>query len=171
MAKKADTLKLDDLPTVDEQLRKRIEQRQKFINSGRNPYDVDYMYQARGSLTTQFLFENYNMLEKQDKNLLYKTFMRYIKYGLLSLVGSVAVNIGLGRLTRGKIFDLPLFLRATIRTSLFVGPPAYVYIQQFDQTYDRIHLYLEDKYAPRIEQFIKSGDPSVINPHFSEENP
>jgi hypothetical protein len=81
------------------------------------------------------------------------------------LIGAFIANIVLNPITRGRIFDWPAMAKIGLRSSLFAAPLGYTMYHSYNY-YTRLSLYLEDKYGDRIAKFLRSGDPSTVNPEF-----
>mmetsp|Transcript_358 Transcript_358/g.625 ORF Transcript_358/g.625 Transcript_358/m.625 type:complete len:172 (+) Transcript_358:483-998(+) len=167
MAKKKEP-SIHDIPSTEELTDKILRRGQKLMEMGKSPQEIAHHLESRSNQTRQFLMSNFELLETNDKLILEKTGKRLLRINLLSLIPAVGLNIGMGKLTRGRIFDLPFFLRFAIRTSVFFGPFVYSFKYSYDN-YTRLSLYLEDKYADRISMFMRTGDPTTINPYFDEE--
>ena len=122
----------------------------------------------RANYTNAFLFQNYSLIEDYDKKLINNYLMSTCRLGLLSLAFSAFFNIKLGPLTKNYIFNLPRPLRFMIRTTAWILPLAAVSFYSSND-YNKISMYLVDKYIDRIGLFIKIGDPRIINPFLEEE--
>ncbi|OMJ96342.1 hypothetical protein SteCoe_80 [Stentor coeruleus] len=162
-----DKLKIDDLPPVEEILKRHLNRQMALAANEPDPASAIH---SRVSIVFGFLFQNFNLMEKKDRYLATNTLRQFGQYGLLAFLSPLYLNIKLGKITFGKIFDLPKPLRFTIRTTIYVLPIALYWKYTFD-SYNRISYYLADKYMDRIQLFMKFNDPKIMNPNIEiEEN-
>jgi hypothetical protein len=158
-------LRLEDLPTL-EQIQENQLKRQMLLRK-RTP-NAEQILAEKLALSYQFLFQNFPLLESQDRDLVSVTSRKLGKLGFVSFVTPILLNIGLGKMTGGYFFELPRFLRIGIRFSIYAAP-VYLFGMYARSCYEHVSLYMVDKYMDRIEIFMKYGDPKIINPYFEDE--
>ena len=156
----------EGIPTIEELLNKQKVFESKLVGKVENPKEELEALIAR---SYSFLFQRLDYLELKDQKLVNRTFKRICQYGVGALLSSCFLNISLAKITRNYIFELPRFVRFSVRTVLFVVPLS-LYSQYAYQSYYRVSLYLLDKYMERIELFMVLGDPKIINPFLEQEN-
>lgn len=162
MARKR-AINFEELPSLEILIEKNMRRGQRMMDNGRTPQEVANILESRSIVVRQFMMQNFEMLETDDKELLQKSGKTVFKSGIASLASAFGLNYGLSKIRGGWIFDRPFWMRCGIRSALFVAPIA-VAAQYCYSRYMHVSLYLEDKYADRIATFMRSGDPAVINP-------
>ena len=110
------------------------------------------------------------MFETKDRELLKKSIKTYTKWNLAAATIAILGNVSLNPLTGGRCFEWPKLLRYGIRSAIWILPLGFS-ISQTMNYYSRATLYIEDKYGERIIRFMRTGDPSVVNPDYVEEDP
>lgn len=158
-------LKIEDLPTLEEL--DEINKKKLMILAKKYP-NAHLVLQDKMALTQSFLFQNSNLMEMQDQNLLTSISRRFAQNSFFGFVTPIIVNIGLGPITRGHFFDLPKFARVFIRLGVFALPLTYFSMVNYN-TYIRASGYFINKYLDRVELFMKTNDPKFMNPNFDQE--
>jgi hypothetical protein len=160
-------LSLNDLPTIDE-LKERFKNREENLKrmGSKNAEEVS---KGKNAVTYNFIIGNFPMLEMKDKELVGKLGKNLIRYGVLSIFAPSIINIGLAKMTQNRIYNLHSITRFSFRLAIYVVP-IFLYTDYAFAAYTRSSMYLTDKYADRVELFMKIGDPKIINPKFEEEN-
>jgi hypothetical protein len=153
-----------DLPTVDEML-ERYKRKEALLKSTGNASEI---LKEKNTFTYNFISDNFEMIERQDKDLVTGTFKTVAKSVFFGLLIPAGINIGLGKITNNRIFELHGFVRFNLRLSLFVVP-IYFISDYALSSYIRISMYLIEKYSNRIEEYQQKGDPRIINPYFDQE--
>lgn len=162
-----DKLKVSDLPPVEEIIQRHFNRQAALAQDEPDPAVA---IQSRVSMVFNFLFQNFNLMEKKDRYLVTSTLRQLGQFGFLTFFSPIYLNIKLGKITFGRIFDLPKPLRFGIRTAIY-GVPLALYWKYTSDSYNRISYYLADKYMERIQLFMKFSDPKIMNPNIEiEEN-
>lgn len=159
-------LVINDLPTIDE-LQSRFKVREESL-IGKVRESPEKIMKLRTARAYQFIFENFLMMERQDKELVNNAAKKVVQYSTFGLIGAVFLNIGLAGITKNRIFSLPWPVRFGVRSSIFMFPFFFITDYSF-ATYTRITMYLTDKYLERSERFVQIGDPKILNPFRDEE--
>mmetsp|Transcript_827 Transcript_827/g.1826 ORF Transcript_827/g.1826 Transcript_827/m.1826 type:complete len:166 (+) Transcript_827:3036-3533(+) len=162
MARKR-ALSVEELPTIESLVERNMKRGQRMMENGRTPQEVANILESRSMVVRQFLMQNFEMIETDDKELLEKSGKIVLKSGLASVASGFGLNYGLSRLRGGWIYDRPLWMRVGVRSLVFIAPVAFAF-QYCYTRYMHVSLYLEDKYADRIAMYMRSGDPSSVNP-------
>ena len=154
---------LKDVPPTDELKEKNLARLEKQIQSGKTPHEAEmYMEQTKNQVRT-FLKHHLKLIEPQDQKLIQNSTQRILNLGFLCGVPAFGINLVMGNLARGKFYKYSFLKRLTIRTVVFALPYALVY-KYASSNYSRLSLYLEEKYAERVNEYLKTGDPKSINP-------
>ena len=159
-------LKLSDLPTI-EQVEERFEQKRnnmKRVGFG----NAAELVKAKNNVALNFLYENFDLLEKRDKELAHKTLRRAVQSGAVIAVVPTLLNIGLGKLTKGRIYEMNTLFRFNLRLS-FYAFPLFFWTDYFFGAYAQISMYLVDKYVDRVDMYLKLKDPAVMNPYLEQD--
>lgn len=159
-------LKLSDLPTIEE-VEERFEQRRnnlRRIGFG----NAEEIVKLKNNVTLNFLHEKFELLERKDKELAHKTLRKAVQWGLFIAVVPTLINLRLGKLTNGRIYEMNTLFRFNLRLS-FYAFPLFFWTDYFFGAHARISLYLVDKYEDRVDMFLKVKDPKVINPYLEQD--
>ncbi|OMJ83512.1 hypothetical protein SteCoe_15544 [Stentor coeruleus] len=159
-------LTLKDLPTIDE-LKERFSNREKAL-AIEHPEKSMEILKYKNAVTHQFIFEEFDMLEFQDRELVNGVAKNAVQYGLLSIIFPSALNISIARLTDNRIYNLHYMKRFSLRLGIY-AVPILLAINYTLGAYTQMSMYLVDKYNERVELYHQFPDPSVINPYFKEE--
>ncbi|OMJ78534.1 hypothetical protein SteCoe_21639 [Stentor coeruleus] len=158
-------LTLNDLPTIDE-LKERFSHRERIL-SKQHPENSLELLKYKNSITRQFVFEEFEMLEFRDKELVNDIASKVVYYGLASVLIPTFLNITLARFTKNRIYDLHYMMRFSLRLAIYVTP-LFLFTDYAFGAYTQISMYLIDKYGERVELYQKIPDPRIINPYFKE---
>jgi len=154
---------LKDLPTEEEILRRDALRIAEFVKSGGAEKDARDALQGRSDMVSGFVAMNQEMLESNDQDLLDRTNGLLRKGVGLALIPPLIANRFLGKWTKEWIYYQPLWTRIGVRSALFLLP-AFLGYRMVWPTYERVHLYIAEKYADRIVRFNKTGQEADINP-------
>lgn len=158
-------LTLNDLPTIDE-LKERFSHRERIL-AKQYPGKSLEILKYKNAITHQFVFEEFEMLEFRDKELVNGIARKVVQYGLISVLLPTALNITLARITKNRIYDLHYMMRFSLRLAIYVTP-LFLFTDYAFGAYTQISMYLVDKYSERVELYHKIPDPRVIDPYFKE---
>ncbi|OMJ89056.1 hypothetical protein SteCoe_8882 [Stentor coeruleus] len=162
-----DKLKISDLPPLEEIMQRQLKRQVALAQNEPDPAEV---VKGRMSMVFSFLFQNFNLMEKKDKYLMKSTARQVAQYGFLSIISPIYLNIKLGKIAFGRIFDLPKSWRFGIRTTIY-AVPLLLHWKYTSDVYNHITYYLADKYMERVQLFMKFNDPKIMNPYIEiEEN-
>lgn len=157
-----------NIPSLDFYLEKKKKQLDYLVEKGIPPQQADGMLIQRSAQIRDVLFMNFESLETVDKEILNSNAKSVFRRGVMAIIPAVGLNIALSTITKGRVFDLPLAARVSIRSLIF-GLPAGTFGYYGYNTYHRVLFYLEDKYEARVSAFSKSGDPSALNPNLANQ--
>jgi hypothetical protein len=159
---------VDDLPSlleIDMMNKKQIE-----LLSQKYPNPIE-IYERQMAITQSFLFQNLDLIEEQDSNLIKNFLFKNLKLAVFSLLTSFFINVKIGTVFNGSFYKVPRVLRIFIRMSLFAAPIGLL-SYNFQEPYLRISGSMTNKYMNKVEMYFKTGDRSFINNNFTadEEN-
>jgi hypothetical protein len=154
-----------DIPEQDYLMNLHAARFRHWIEKGKTPSEAAGMLEGRAVTVRQFLMQNFELIEKRDKDVIHKATKHYARMNIGAVVGGLVANIAMRPLTNGRIFDWHVAARFGIRSSLFAVPLGFTLFHSWHY-YTRLSLYIEDKYGDRIAKFMRTGDPSTINPDF-----
>ncbi|CAG9333897.1 unnamed protein product [Blepharisma stoltei] len=170
MADKKEIRSIDDIPSLNELIDKNVQKAHKLARIGKTAMEINSILETKSSIVKNCLFKNFVYLEDSDKMLIDNACYRYLAIGIGTLSFSIGVNLGLGRITKGKIYNYNRLWRWGFRTILLTAP-LLVFSDYAYSAYTRVSLYLEDKYSERVKEYMKTEDPLSLNPKFYQENP
>lgn len=156
------TLRLSDLPSIQE-FEERFEQKRNNLRriGAKNPEEIVKM---RNNVALNFVFQNFEMIERRDKELAHRMVRNAVYWGAGIVVVPSLINFRLGKLTRDRIYGMHFMVRTSFRIS-FYAFPLFFWVEYFFGAYARVSLYLADKYVDRVEDYMKIKDPKILNPY------
>ncbi len=154
---------LKSLPSEAEILHRDFIRISEFVKNGGSETDAKDALQSRSDMVSGFVSMHQEMLEPKDQDLLKRTNGLLRKGVAVALIPPLIANRYLGKWTKEWIYYQPLWARIAVRYSLFLLP-AYLGYRMVWPTYTWVHLYIEEKYADRIVNFNKTGDPAALDP-------
>jgi hypothetical protein len=156
---------IEELPTIEQLYAKQKAREAKLSNKVKNPAAV---LSEKYYMVFSFLFQNHTLMESKDLNLISKTSRRLGQYGFFVFIGSNLLNIYLAKITFNYIYSLPRAFRGIIRLALYAVPIG-LFALYSQNVYNRVSLYMADKYLDRVELYMKYQDPRIMNPFLEEE--
>ena len=155
------------LPTVDQLINKTLRKGERLFDTGKSPEEVTKILEQRSIEFRQFLLQGYSLLEETD--------VRLINNGLdhVKLVQLSAATLGLllgalvGRAVGPRFRQMRRWRRVVVRLGLLAAPVSGAYNYCWAQ-YNRVAMYLEDKYWLRLQLFNITNNPAVLNPSLAK---
>lgn len=156
------TLRLRDLPSIHE-VEERFEQKRSNLRRI-GVENAEEVVRLRNYVALKFVFKNFELVERKDRELAYGTMRKAWYWGAGVLVVPSLINFRLGKLTGDRIYGMHYLVRGSFRIS-FYAFPLFFWVDYFVGAYAKICLYLADKYADRVEVYMKLKDPKILNPY------
>ena len=160
---------IESLPTMEELLKRDTIRIDAFMRSGFTESQITESMESRSKMVQEFFAQNVEFLETKDKEVMEKTSSMIHGLGTKCLVTSLVGNLLLGPMTDERIYSLPKYYRYIMRVIIVAAPLTYAFNYGWNR-YQRVSLYLEDKYADRIVTFFKTHDPAAVNPELKRSN-
>lgn len=156
------TMKIEDLPSIEElQLKIDI----KYANlelSSKSPEVHQQKIRKIKKDLKEFMKNSSTLIEKEDQTLISSGFRRIQLFSAGLLFPSLYIALKIGTKRYNGFLQLSFPNRTLIRIGV-VGIPigvAYYYSYYLNE---RLSLYIEEKYADRVQQYLITKDPKVIN--------
>ena len=155
------------LPTTEQLVNKSLRKGERLFNTGKSAEEVTKILEQRSIEFRQFLLQGYSALEDTDVQII-DNGLDHIKIVQLA-AGTLALILagGVGRAVGPRFRQMPRWRRVVVRLGLLSAPFAGAYNYCWAQ-YNRVALYLEDKYWLRMQFFSMTNNPAVLNPNLAK---
>jgi len=151
------------LPTIEQLVNKSLRKGERLFNAGKSAEEVTKILEQRSLEFRQFLLQGYSSLEDADVQLINNGIdhLKAVQLGAGTL-GLLLAGL-VGRLVGLKFRQMPRWRRGVVRLGMLVAPFAGAYNYCWTR-YNRVALYLEDKYWLRMQFFNLTNNPAMLNP-------
>lgn len=155
------------MPTIEQLVNKSLRKGERLFNAGKSAEEVTKILEQRSLEFRQFLLQGYTSLEDADVKLI-DNGLDHIKAVQLG-AGTLGLFLAglVGRVVGLRFRQMPRWRRGLVRLGLLAAPfaPAYNYCWT---RYNRVALYLEDKYWLRLQFFNLTNNPATLNPSLAK---
>ena len=109
-----------------------------------------------------FMRSSGKLLEQDDIDMILTAKSRIMMLGTVTIVPSFYIGVKLGSGRASKFRSLSFSNRFFMRLGVMGGPIFVTYYYSYYLS-ERLSMYMEDKYAERVQEFRTTNDPKSIN--------